>query len=736
MMILINLLLFVALSAALQVSLTTSTISVSFVYNSSSVQFASIAPADNSVQFLSPRIVVATPLWSATLIQGNAPNQQRIAVNSSQVSRWSVALSQPSASSLVFTFTDASCCAFSVLVNSNASAIQLSASWKALRAGLSLFDFTFALPLGGDNSDALLTPRGFGQVLEHAFAAPAQPLYTYPSTEGTMQVFALLKQAAQSLYVATHDPVGAAKYFRFGYSLSRDLQCALWNRECAASWSVTTPATDLGAQWTMNFPLVLDVFKGSSWFDAGEIYRRWATQEALWNQGRVRRPSLFDKTDLCFNSGWSMYDVLNVTQGTSATVLQDALDARTLFPNASLLLHWYVWYDSVPNFDMGYPDAFDSPRPNFASTVATLRAKYKIETMPYINGRSYDITIASYAQHKDDMVQTLNDNGTLRVDAVNYGNNVPLASSCAALPWWNNATIPGVVESLAQLGVAAVYVDQIAAASPANCYSASHGHPVGGGESWVLGNRKLLRNSSKYAAICTENSAEPYIGAADAYLTVASFVSLPSVDARLVPLFQSVYSNVTTVGRIYDSVDFSNQDHACAKTAQTLVFGSVLGWFSWNGVLGVGANLSDARIAVQCINRFAQMRSQLRPFFNNGRMLRDVPVVNAKTLPIIVTLFGVYPAVQTAAWSLQDKTIAVILTNSVGKDLTAVVTLASAQYGLDPSQTHTAVLRYRDGSSRAMGSFTSNVRRSVSTTLLRSGFSDECGSNRGSVIDE
>jgi hypothetical protein len=706
-------LLLVSFGAALQVSLNTSTIALSFAYNSSTVQLASLSSADNSVQFLASRDL-ATPLWSVTMIQGSAPSQRRIVANSSDASRWSVALSSASATGVVFTFTDASCCVISVFANVNASAIHVSASWKALRAGLALFDLTLALPLGGDNSDVLLTPRGFGQVLEHAFAAPAQPLYTYPSTEATMQVFALLKPAGQSLYLATHDPTGASKYFRFGYSLSRDLQCALLNRECAASWSMTTPATDLGAQWTMNFPLVLDVFQGSSWFDAGEIYRRWATREALWNQGRVRRPSLFDKTDLCFNSGWSMYDVLNTTQGTSTTVLEDALDARTLFPNASLLLHWYVWYNSVPNFDMGYPDAFDSPRPNFASTVATLRAKFGIETMPYINGRSYDITIASYAQHKDDMVQTLNDNGTLRVDAVNYGNNVPLASSCAALPWWNNATIPGVVESLAQLGVAAVYVDQIAAASPANCYSATHGHPVGGGQSWVLGNRKLLRNSSKYAAICTENSAEPYVGVADAYLTVASFVSLPSVDARLVPLFQSVYANITTVGRIYDPVDFSNQDHACAKTAQTLVFGSVLGWFSWNGVLGVGANLSDASTAVQCINRFAQMRATLRRFFNNGRMLRDVPVANAKALPIIVTLFGVYPAVQTAAWSLpQDNAIAVVVTNSVANDLIAVVPLASAQYGLDPTQTHTAVLRYRDGSSRALGSFTASVTLNV-----------------------
>jgi hypothetical protein len=527
-----------------------------------------------------------------------------------------------------------------------------------------------------------------------------------------MQLFALLK-SRQSLYMATHDSSGASKYFHFAYSLSAEVQCALFNRDCAASWSVSMPASVLGSQWAMNFPLVLDVFQGSSWFDAGDIYRRWVTSATVWGQPRARRPSLFDSTDLCFNSGWSMYDVLNVTQGTTATVLQDAFEARMLFPNASMLLHWYVWYDSVPNFDMGYPDAFDSPRPNFASTVATLRAKFNIETMPYINGRSYDITIASFAQHKDEMAQTLNDNGTLRVDAVNYGNNVPLASACAALPWWNNATIPGIVESLAQLGAPAVYVDQIAAASTANCYSSTHGHPVGGGDSWVLGNRKLLKNASKYAAICTENSAEPYVGAADAYLTVASFVSLPSVDARLVPLFQSVYNNITTVGRIYDPVDLNNPDHACAKTAQTLLYGSVLGWFSWNGILGIGANFSNAPAAVQCVNRFAELRSMVRPFFNNGRILRDVVLDNANSLPIITTLFGIYPAVQTAAWSLQDTFVTVILTNSVGKDLVAIARLASAQYGLDPSQTHTAVLRYRDGTQKSLGSFTSMLSLQV-----------------------
>jgi hypothetical protein len=80
--------LLIACTDALTTSIGTSTINVTFEYNATSVQIASIASADNSIQFASNSISLLAPLWTATIIKGNAPTQQRLALSAADASRW------------------------------------------------------------------------------------------------------------------------------------------------------------------------------------------------------------------------------------------------------------------------------------------------------------------------------------------------------------------------------------------------------------------------------------------------------------------------------------------------------------------------------------------------------------------------------------------------------------------------------------------------------------------------
>jgi len=468
------------------------------------------------------------------------------------------------------------------------------------------------------------------------------------------------------------------------------------------------PVSDVSApSWQMPFPLVLESFQGASWFDAATIYRRFIERSAAWLLA-PRVPQRLDDVDIVINTGWSFIDILDPSQGLCSTALRDAQEARALFPNSTILMHWYVWWNGA--FDKGYPDVFASPRANFSAAVAAIQ-QLGVRVMPYINGRSFDVTLASFAAAAPQMIQSLAENGSLFVGSVDYGNGAPLATVCPSQRSWTTL-IPKVVQSLASARVDAVYIDQIAAAEPLSCFSASHGHPVGGGSSWVAGNRQLLAQSARVAPIVTENSAEPYVGAADAFLTVASWIGLPNVDVELAPLFQAVYANVTTVGRIYEPADVTNPPHFCAKTAQSLLYGSLLGWMSWRGLLGVGDALANASTSVLCANRLAEWRQALRPWFR-GRRLRDVALVNEASLPVIPTLFGAYAAVQTAAWTAGGG-VAVMLVSSWRAALPAHVSLDSAQYELDPSATHTATLLRRDGSTAPLASFTAKFDWSAS----------------------
>ena len=91
------------------------------------------------------------------------------------------------------------------------------------------------------------------------------------------------------------------------------------------------------------------------WYAAAQLYRSFVVgAPAVWTQQRIVLSPKAAALPLIFNTGWRVYDVLNVTQGEPSVVLDDVQQLRRLFPSVPIALHWYVWND-VPNFDLAYP---------------------------------------------------------------------------------------------------------------------------------------------------------------------------------------------------------------------------------------------------------------------------------------------------------------------------------------------------------------------------------------------
>ena len=64
--------------------------------------------------------------------------------------------------------------------------------------------------------------------------------------------------------------------------------------------------------------------------------------------------------------------------------------------------------------------------------------------------------------------------------------------TCPSTDIWHRKVI-GLVDSLQHaIGVNGIYIDQIAAAAPEPCWNEAHGHPVGGGDFWYDGYRRLI----------------------------------------------------------------------------------------------------------------------------------------------------------------------------------------------------------------------------------------------------
>ncbi len=245
-------------------------------------------------------------------------------------------------------------------------------------------------------------------------------------------------------------------------------------------------------------------------------------------------------------------------------------------------VHWYNWHQ-IP-FDNDYPHYFPT-LDGFKEGVADLQSG-QVYVMPYINGRLWDTRdrgqedfeftkVAKPAATKDEKGEPYVESyGSKETD----GSPVRLAAMCPTTEVWRNKVHEIVGRLTNECGVKAVYIDQVAAASPQLCCDRSHGHPTGGGDWWTAGYWEMLNRIHKDLPpdrmLTTECNAEPYAHVFDGYLTWHW-----QYDGQ-VPAFPAVYGGALQMfGRAYRGG--ATKDLALRmKAGQQLVFGEQIGWLS------------------------------------------------------------------------------------------------------------------------------------------------------------
>ena len=98
---------------------------------------------------------------------------------------------------------------------------------------------------------------------------------------------------------------------------------------------------------------------------------------------------------------------------------------------------------------------------------------------------------------------------------------------CPHTKYWQDKISSTVGELVQKYKLAGVYIDQIAAAGPRACFDPTHDHTLGGGNYWVTGYAKMLKNVRKAAGnnavILTESNAEPFMNGINVFLTLVGF---------------------------------------------------------------------------------------------------------------------------------------------------------------------------------------------------------------------
>lgn len=501
--------------------------------------------------------------------------------------------------------------------DSATSALAWELAVRSEKANARLWQVVFPqLAIAELSEDAcVFFPRGPGEVQKGVWRRAFRYSGTYPNGWTAMAFEAAYDPGRNTgIYVALHDPWGSTKDIT-AESLPED-RCVVLR------FSHPVPNMgQAGTGFTLRGQAVWRLLRGD-WFDAAVAYRDWARREARWYpplspEGRSDTPLWM--RELCV---WA------VGGGAPADCVP-AVKKFAAFMGVPVGFHWYNWH-RIP-FDNDYPHYFPA-KEGFVEGVKELQAA-GVFVMPYINGRLWDTRdqgtedleftrLARPAATKDAKGEPYTETyGSKESD----GSAVRLGVMCPATPLWQDRVGGIVGRLLNECGLNAVYIDQVAAASPKLCFDATHGHPLGGGHWWTEGYWRLLdqvrHKKPEACALTTECNAEPYARWFDAYLT------WHWQHEGQVPAFPAVYGGALQMfGRAYRGGQ--TKDLALRmKAGQQLVFGEQIGW--------IHPGVVEEKQNAEFLRQLVRLRWHLRRYFYAGEMVRpprlqgQIPTVKA-----------------------------------------------------------------------------------------------------------
>jgi len=243
-----------------------------------------------------------------------------------------------------------------------------------------------------------------------------------------------------------------------------------------------------------------------------------------------------------------------------------------------------------------------------------------------------------------------------------YGSGQNLVPMCPTQQVWQDKVEEIVLRLMSpECNVDGVYIDQVAAAQPRECFDAGHGHPLCGGHWWTTDGywpmltklNAMIDERYPEKFLTTECNAEPYTHVFDGYLTWHFQYN----DA--IPLFAAIYAGkIMTFSRAFNGND--QQAHRM-KIGQAFAWGEQLGWIS-------PAIVDEQPVTAGFLRRCARIRYKLLPYLARGYMARPPQVVG--DIPDVTADWawsGAWPVttsvLQRGAWRAEDGSTAFVFAN-------------------------------------------------------------------------
>jgi hypothetical protein len=444
----------------------------------------------------------------------------------------------------------------------------------------------------------------------------------------------------------------------------------------------------------MSYDAVISGFEGD-WYDAALIYREWALSSAVWSsRGNLTQRAAAEPEGypawLLHTPLWALTPSPPPALAASDVWLQNLLSLKALIGVDHLATHLYNWEREV--FDTHYPLAAKDAKDGFGEVVAVLESA-GVHTVPYINGRLMDPTLASYAREgAAHACASVSGAPLLERYEQDTAHKAGLVVMDPASKYWQQTVAAAAGSIATQFNTSGIYIDQVAAMYAQPCFRnatqvhstwAGHNGTAGGGSMWADGYRALLdataESVGKSRAIFSESNGDAYMGSLHGYMAVYGMRA-----CGFVPAFQAVYSGwsvaIGTFG--WPSPERDGQS-VRGILAHQFIFGQQLGWTAAETMLAFANSSSINRSFLRSL---AQLKVKHVKFLTLGRMLRPPVLLTAggEPLPLVRMCTTDFAAPETCCnctavlgslWSATDGQLALALTNTADVPISVKATV-------------------------------------------------------------
>jgi len=379
----------------------------------------------------------------------------------------------------------------------------------------------------------MLVPYRRGQLRVFGAGYPrADGDLPYPGPAAKFQFLAAYGRSTRAgLYLAAED----------GQAYSKSFITRNYPQANSVVFAVQHLPANRGAgiySYSIPYEVVAGPFTGD-WWDAARRYRQWWVQQEWASRGL-----LAERRDL---PAWLLKAPLALRPSTTKaarTVANNVTAMRALsdaFPGSGMFGIWYGAPETPGGggLDEGHGHALP-PKPGLLDAVRDAKQR-NIHLQQYLQSIIYDSGIPAPDSAAAEKAAIHDENG----QPVPYvgGLGAHLLSMCRAGAWWQDRQVTLARRAVAEWGFSGVYLDSFGKGAP-ECFAADHGHPVGGGNTTVAGQRVMarrireaIRAVNPEAIMSGEDSVEAFRDLLDVNLYATN------VMPNYVPIYRTVWGD-------------------------------------------------------------------------------------------------------------------------------------------------------------------------------------------------